>query len=153
MAAKLPNSSRRKFMVAGSAAVAAPLLVNVPGILLDAKAETKAETSPQGVAGGASEASAGFTTYFITRDCTGCQTCRGLCPAKAIHWGNGQNEIDQSKCIHCGTCYRECPTSVISEVIQSGHGGIESKADTIGNILGVATVAGVAAHAIVTNIL
>jgi fumarate reductase flavoprotein subunit len=110
MAAQLPNSSRRKFMVASSAAVAAPLLINVPGVLLHAKAET----APQGAAGRASEASTDLTTYFITHDCTGCHTCRGLCPAKAIHWGDAQNEIDQSKCIHCGTCYDNCPTAIIS---------------------------------------
>jgi Fe-S-cluster-containing hydrogenase component 2 len=38
------------------------------------------------------------------------------CPAKAINFGDDRNEIDQSKCIHCGTCYRECPVSVISEI-------------------------------------
>jgi len=96
-------------MMASSAVVAAPLLVNVPGVLLSAKAET-----PQGAANGVSAASSEFTTYFITRDCTGCHTCRGLCPAKAIHWGDAQNEIDQSKCIHCGTCYDVCPMAVIS---------------------------------------
>ena len=24
-------------------------------------------------------------------------------------------EIDQEKCIHCGTCYNACPVSAISE--------------------------------------
>jgi Fe-S-cluster-containing hydrogenase component 2 len=38
-----------------------------------------------------------------------------FCPAKAVHFGDTGNEIDQKKCIHCGTCYRECPISVISE--------------------------------------
>ena len=97
-------------MVASSAAMAAPLLSNVPGVLLDARAETGSRDA----ASGASEESARPTTYFITRDCTGCQTCRGLCPVKAIHFGNGQNEIDQSKCIHCGTCYDNCPSAIIS---------------------------------------
>ena len=110
MAGKLPNSSRRKFMVASSAAMAAPLLLNVPGLLLDAQAAT----GPGDTTSGTSEAAQHHTTYFITRDCTGCQTCRGLCPRKAIHFGNGQNEIDQSKCIHCGTCYDNCPIAVIS---------------------------------------
>jgi fumarate reductase flavoprotein subunit len=116
MAAKLPNSSRRKFMMASSAVVAAPLLLNVPGVLLDAKAQA----GPQNAAGAASKASSNQTTYFITRDCTGCHTCRGLCPAKAIHWGDAQNEIDQSKCLHCGTCYDVCPMAVISATQPDG---------------------------------
>jgi Fe-S-cluster-containing hydrogenase component 2 len=37
------------------------------------------------------------------------------CPAGAINYGDDRNEIDQDKCQHCGTCYRECPVSVISE--------------------------------------
>jgi Fe-S-cluster-containing hydrogenase component 2 len=41
--------------------------------------------------------------------------CLAFCPAKAIHFGDTGNEIDQNKCIHCGTCYNECPISVISE--------------------------------------
>ena len=90
--------------------MAAPLLFNVPGMLLDAKAGT----GPRDATGEASEASPRLSTYFITRDCTGCHTCRGLCPKKAIHFGNGQNEIDQNKCIHCGTCYQNCPIAVIS---------------------------------------
>jgi ferredoxin len=110
MAGKLPNSSRRKFMVTSSAAVTAPLLLSLPSMLLDAKADT----GPEDATSGTSKATQRHTTYFITRDCTGCQTCRGLCPRKAIHFGNGQNEIDQSKCIHCGACYSNCPIAVIS---------------------------------------
>jgi Fe-S-cluster-containing hydrogenase component 2 len=38
-----------------------------------------------------------------------------FCPAEAIHFGDTGNEIDQNKCIHCGTCYEECPISVVTE--------------------------------------
>jgi len=102
-------------MVASSAAMAAPLLVNVPGVLLEARAES----APHGATGTAAAASS-FTTYFITSDCTGCQTCRGLCPANAIHFGEGQNVIDQSKCIHCGTCYDNCQILAISATEPAG---------------------------------
>jgi NAD-dependent dihydropyrimidine dehydrogenase PreA subunit len=25
--------------------------------------------------------------------------------------------VDQDKCIHCGTCYNECPVSAVSETV------------------------------------
>jgi ferredoxin len=57
----------------------------------------------------------GTKIYFIGKECVGCQACRTFCPAQAIRFGDCRNEIDQKKCIHCGTCYRECPICVISE--------------------------------------
>jgi Fe-S-cluster-containing hydrogenase component 2 len=41
--------------------------------------------------------------------------CRMFCPGKAIRFGDCQNEIDQKKCLHCGTCYKECPICAVSE--------------------------------------
>jgi Fe-S-cluster-containing hydrogenase component 2 len=38
-----------------------------------------------------------------------------MCPASAIDFGDDQNEINQDKCIHCGTCFEECPLSAITE--------------------------------------
>jgi ferredoxin len=61
----------------------------------------------------------GTKIYYINDGCVGCQACRTFCPAQAIRFGNCRNEIDQKKCIHCGTCYRECNISVISETIIS----------------------------------
>jgi Fe-S-cluster-containing hydrogenase component 2 len=98
------NLTRRKFMLVSSAAVASPLLLNVSGSIAAMKpAEQKATK--------------GEKIYYIPRGCIGCQVCKTFCPAKAIHFGDGGNEIDQKKCIHCGTCYRECPLSVITETI------------------------------------
>jgi ferredoxin len=101
--------TRRKFLIAGSAAVASPLILNAAGSIAATKtSETKATEN---------KIAKGTRIYFINRTCIGCQTCRTFCPVQAIHFGDGGNEIDQKKCIHCGTCYRECPISVISETL------------------------------------
>jgi ferredoxin len=101
------NLGRRKFMLMSSAVIASPLLLNSAGSMAASSAtETKAA---------AASLAKGSKIYFIGRGCIGCQACRTFCPAKAIHFGNTGNEIDQKKCIHCGTCYRECPCSVVSE--------------------------------------
>jgi ferredoxin len=110
MAEKSSKLSRRKFMLVGSAAVASPLLLNAArSIAADNAATAKpAETSI---------APKGTKIYYINDGCVGCQACRTFCPVQAIRFGNCRNEIDQKKCIHCGTCYRECNNSVISETI------------------------------------
>jgi ferredoxin len=101
------NLTRRKFITAGSAALASPLLLNAANSMAAAK---PAETGPA-----QSAVAKGTRIYFIGSGCIGCQACRTFCPVKAIHFGNTWNEIDQKKCIHCGTCYRECPFSNVSE--------------------------------------
>lgn len=93
--------SRRKFMIVSSAAIAAPFVMDMTGSVSTAEAAA-AETQKK--------------IYYIGHDCMGCQVCRLKCPADAVHYGDDRNEIDQDKCIHCGTCYRECPISVISEI-------------------------------------
>ena len=94
--------TRRKFMLVSSAAIASPLLLDIADSMTGAKAaETKAAQSGK--------------VYFIKSTCIGCQVCRMFCPANAIRFGDCQNEIDQKKCIHCGTCYRECPICVVTE--------------------------------------
>jgi ferredoxin len=98
MALKNSNLTRRKFMIVGSAAIAAPFVLDLSGNMPSAEG---AQTTGK--------------TYYIGHDCMGCQVCRMKCPANAINYGDDRNEIDQKKCTHCGTCYRECPVSVISE--------------------------------------
>lgn len=93
--------TRRKFIIAGSAAVAAPLVIKMAGSLPEAKAASK-KSKPDKI-------------YYIGHQCIGCQVCRAFCPAGAIEYGDCRNEIDQDKCEHCGTCYEECPICVISE--------------------------------------
>jgi ferredoxin len=104
--------TRRKFMMVGSAAIASPLLLNIAGSIA---ASTSAGTKTTE----ANIAPKGTKIYYINDGCVGCQACRTFCPAQAIRFGNCRNEIDQKKCIHCGTCYRECNISVISETILS----------------------------------
>lgn len=101
------NLGRRKFMLVSSAAIATPLLLGVSG-------STAAITTTQTKTVDSSPAK-GTKIYFIGHGCVGCHVCMAFCPAKAVHFGDTGNEIDQKKCIHCGTCYRECPISVISE--------------------------------------
>jgi ferredoxin len=104
------NLNRRKFMMLWPAAIASPLLLNVAGSMAGDKTGT---TKPSE----SSIAAKGAKIYYINDGCVGCQACRTFCPVQAIRFGNCRNEIDQKKCIHCGTCYRECNISVISETI------------------------------------
>ena len=109
------NLTRRKFMMVSSAAIASPLLLNAASSMAAAKpAETKTTATDEAKAT-VTNATKGMKVYFIGRGCVGFQVCRTFCPAKAIHFGDTGDEIDQKKCIHCGTCYRECPISVVTE--------------------------------------
>ena len=49
-------------------------------------------------------------------ECTGCETCVGVCPVEAITMVDGLAEIDQDTCTQCGTCIEECPVEAIKEV-------------------------------------
>ena len=102
------NLTRRRFIIASSAAVASSLILNMAGSIAEAKStETKAAEPKASLKG--------KKIYFINSTCIGCQVCRIFCPANAINFGDCRNEIDQTKCLHCGTCYKECPISIITE--------------------------------------
>ena len=101
------NISRRKFMIVSSVVIASPLLLDATGSMAAVKTAESKTTEQKAAAAG--------KIYFIGRGCIGCQVCKTFCPAKAIRFGDCANEIDQKKCLHCGTCYRECPISVVSE--------------------------------------
>jgi ferredoxin len=90
------NLTRRKFMMVSSAAIAAPLFLNLPGMAPEARGSLSGKI------------------YYVTNECVGCQTCRLFCPAGAIRFGDCRMEIDQDKCLHCGSCYRECVVAAIS---------------------------------------
>jgi ferredoxin len=97
--------SRRKFMVASSAVVITPALLDLSGATPEARAAAGASLKTKG------------KVYFITTKCVGCHTCKVFCPVKGIFYGERKMEIDQEKCVQCGTCYEECPTSAISEIV------------------------------------
>jgi ferredoxin len=103
--------TRRKFLIASSAAIASPLILDVADSMAEVKPASQKPSEQKAIKGG--------KIYYIPRGCIGCQVCKTFCPAKAIHFGDGGDEIDQKKCIHCGTCYRECPVSVITETINN----------------------------------
>ena len=92
------NLTRRKFILVSSAAIASPFVLDMAGAVSAAKGAESVKT------------------YYIGHDCMGCQVCRMMCPSSAINYGDDRNEIDQEKCKHCGTCYKNCPISVISEI-------------------------------------
>jgi len=87
------NITRRRFMIAGSAAVATPLIMNMAGLVPDSKGMEKAKEK---------------VLYVISEDCVGCHHCFNECPQSAIHWGDDKYMIDQAKCIQCGTCAGVC---------------------------------------------
>jgi heterodisulfide reductase subunit A-like polyferredoxin len=101
---KNPEFTRRQFLIAGSAAVTVPL---VSGLSTSSRASEPINTKKS--------TSSRRKIYYIGHDCIGCQACRMFCPSNAIDYGDSRNEIDQDKCQSCGTCYAECPISVISE--------------------------------------
>ncbi len=89
-------------MVAGSAAIVTPALLNLAGPAAAAAATAKKANKDK--------------IYYITRKCIGCHACKIFCPQKAVYFGVRKMEIDQDKCNQCGTCYNECPISVIEEI-------------------------------------
>ena len=89
--------TRRKFMMVSSAAIAAPFILNAAGSVFAAEKKEKK------------------VTYVIGPTCIGCHHCFYNCPQGAIHFGTDKYEIEQTKCIQCGTCYETCNISAISE--------------------------------------
>ncbi|KAK2959371.1 Fe-hydrogenase, simple [Blattamonas nauphoetae] len=53
--------------------------------------------------------------YFISDACEGCvaRPCIVNCPKKAIFRKDGKCHIDESKCIACGLCQKNCPYDAI----------------------------------------
>ncbi|MBN1626840.1 MAG: 4Fe-4S binding protein, partial [Deltaproteobacteria bacterium] len=91
--------SRRKFMMASSAAIASPLLLNAAGSM-------------------AAEKTADSRTAFkiIPERCINCVGCVVFCPKDAIRYeGNQAYRIDPDRCIRCGTCMQYCNHDAITD--------------------------------------
>ena len=46
-------------------------------------------------------------------ECIGCEKCKNVCPAKAIHMENKKPVIDRKKCITCFCCQEFCPVGAM----------------------------------------
>jgi ferredoxin len=95
MTEKGSNLTRRKFIITSSAAIASPLLLNAAGTIAAGKTTETKTTGTGEVKATITNATKGMKVYYIGRGCVGCHACLTFCPAKAIHFGNTGNEIDQ----------------------------------------------------------
>jgi succinate dehydrogenase/fumarate reductase flavoprotein subunit/ferredoxin-like protein FixX len=107
MTEKDSSLTRRKFIAAGSAAIAAPLVMSMAGKVMEANAADKTEA-----------ASDKKKKYVVTDVCCLCPPlrCKLFCPAGAYYFNGMHMAIDQEKCIQCGTCYKICPCSAVADV-------------------------------------
>jgi fumarate reductase flavoprotein subunit len=96
------NLSRRKFMTASSAAIAAPIIMSMAG--------KAAEAAPAEKTKARAEEKKGF---FINDDCICCQRCAKVCPNKAISFDGDIYVIDTQKCVQCRTCMGVCNLDAI----------------------------------------
>jgi Fe-S-cluster-containing hydrogenase component 2 len=46
--------------------------------------------------------------------CTGCGTCKDVCPVEAIQLHDDKAKVDEEECVDCGTCVEECPEGALS---------------------------------------
>jgi fumarate reductase flavoprotein subunit len=96
------NLSRRKFMTAGSAAIAAPIIMNITGKVAEAASVERTEAT-----------SAEKKGFFINDDCICCERCAKVCPNKAISFDGDIYVIDTQKCVQCRTCMSVCNLDAI----------------------------------------
>jgi Pyruvate/2-oxoacid:ferredoxin oxidoreductase delta subunit len=57
--------------------------------------------------------SSGYQPQIDPETCTGCETCIGRCPAKAIAMPENLPIIDPDRCFGCGVCAVGCPMEAI----------------------------------------
>ncbi len=61
------------------------------------------------------------TLSLDTKRCTGCQTCRQVCPHQVFQLQNRRAYIAKKEnCMECGACAKNCPVSAIE--VRSGVG-------------------------------
>ncbi len=55
--------------------------------------------------------------FEINREeCKGCMRCIPTCPSEAIRVKKGRAAIDNSRCIACGTCFRQCRHGAVQQI-------------------------------------
>lgn len=104
MGENIDTLSRRRFMAATSAAMAAPLVMGMAGKAGEARAAEKTTAGAEGK-----------KTYFINDSCILCPPlpCKTNCPVQAISFDGDKFAIDTEKCIRCGTCLKVCEIGAI----------------------------------------
>jgi len=45
--------------------------------------------------------------------CTGCGTCKDICPVEAIELNNDKVTVNKEECVDCGTSVEECPEGAL----------------------------------------
>ncbi|MCP4021261.1 MAG: 4Fe-4S dicluster domain-containing protein, partial [Desulfobacteraceae bacterium] len=54
--------------------------------------------------------------FFITQECTGCGSCKRICPTQSIEGEKKEyHTILSGTCIDCGACGRICPAQSVED--------------------------------------
>lgn len=53
--------------------------------------------------------------YYITGKCTGCGSCKTVCPQNCIDLSSIPAVIRQNNCLRCGNCIKACPERAIEK--------------------------------------
>ncbi len=64
--------------------------------------------------------SSGYQPRINPDVCTGCETCIGRCPAKAMTQSGDVPAVDPDRCFGCGVCAVGCPMEAIEMVEKEG---------------------------------
>jgi hypothetical protein len=65
--------------------------------------------------------------FVISRKCTGCGGCAGVCPVNAISLNNSVAFIDNSKCIGCASCIAACGSNAVEINWEAGGKLLQEK--------------------------
>jgi fumarate reductase flavoprotein subunit len=111
------NLTRRNFMAVSSAAIAAPIVMNMAGKVTEASSAEK-------------------RGFFINDDCICCERCMNVCPNKAISFDGDIYVIDNQKCVQCRTCMGVCNLGAIIDPsaqppVHKPHGIISRNCDLL----------------------
>jgi succinate dehydrogenase/fumarate reductase flavoprotein subunit/Pyruvate/2-oxoacid:ferredoxin oxidoreductase delta subunit len=128
-------------MTASSAAIAAPLVMNIAANAASAQSAEKADAT-------------GKRSFFVNDDCVICMRCKTVCPVSAITYDGDKSAINDEKCIRCGACHKICKIGAIVDTgaevpVHRPHPVVHRECDFL--VVGGGT-AGVVAAAIAAEI-